>query len=154
MGIGAALTRFLGMGGGGVDTSYTSDLGFGQSLQGLGEVRPEWAAAAEAARELPSRPTAGMAERESRKAGELSAMAAIQTSIAQSRKKQIRAWGKMINSQIQVDQAVFATASQVAQTQAQAAGQMAQLDFQNRMVGAELGGKVSAFRESHNIFNL
>lgn len=154
MGIGAALTRFLGMGGGGVDAQYTSDLGFGQSLQNLGGVRPEWAAQAEAARELPNRPTAGMAEHENRKAGEMVAMAVITSSIAKARAKQIRSWGKMINSQIQLDGQVFAVASQVGQVQGQAVGQMAQLDFQNRMTWAELGGKVSTFRESHNVFNL
>lgn len=152
------LGRFLGFAGGGndgTDVGYSSYLGFGKEWEGLGQV-PDWVKVqAEALRTIGQDSIcAQVAETESRQAGEMQAKAGIMKALVKARRQKLQALASMAGSQIQLDQAAFQAASQVANTQAQALGQMAQMDFQNRMVGANLGGKVSAYRESENVFNL
>lgn len=149
------LGALVGLGRGGVQgAEYTSDLGFDLRGHNYGAVSPGVSELINSLRDLPNNPTASQAEREADQAGVAQAAAAIYRSIAQSRKKKVRALAAASKAQMGLDAAIYQASSGLAQYQAGVIGGMAEMDFQNRIIGAELGGKVSTLRENNATFNL
>lgn len=149
------LGALVGLGRGGIQgAEYTSDLGFDLRGHNYGAVSPGVSNLINELRNFPNNPTASQAEKEADQAGVAQAAAVIYRSIAQSRKKKVRALASAAKAQMSLDAAIYQSSSQLAQYQAGVVGGMSELDFQNRMVGAELGGKVSTFRENNATFSL
>ena len=120
-GIGQAITAFIGLSNGRViqTQQFTSELGFGHGIDGLGEVPEHLRQLVEEWQRMPTATRAQDVKREMTQAGRLEGQALMMKGLGDARIKKIKAATSMGKTKLKVDLATFQAGSQLAQAQAQ-----------------------------------